>query len=962
MELYGEAALDMKSLRRDGGGPVHLARLVETGAELHGDRPCLVSEGALVTCRGLAARVGRLAAWLRRSGIGWGDRIVIVASNSIDAVSVALAAARAGAIFSLLHPAIRERGLAAILKQVEPSMVFFDGTTSHLASQAAGAVPVFLGAGAPPPGGIGLEAALAEMPEGPAGEPVGGGSDPACLVYTSGSTGEPRGVVLTHESILFAVEAIQERLGYLPSDVVGLFLPLSFDYGLYQVFLALNAGASLFVGRPESAGPELLSLLASQRISVLPGVPSFFSGLLKLLARSPGTRLELRAVTNTGAHLSRAQIDELRQRIPGCAVFPMYGLTECKRVSILLPEEIDARPGSVGRPLAGTRAVIADADGMPLPPGEAGELVILGPHVKAGYWRAPAETAARFRPWAGEPGRALHTGDRFRMDEEGYLYFLGRMDALFKRRGFRIHPAEIEEAAGTIPGVLETALCHGEDGKLDLFVTLSNPSLAAGDILRELNRRVEPFKVPDRVHVLDEMPKTGNGKIDRAALSRPAAAGGPDRPAAKPEDLARRWRELVAEFGSPLWLYDLDTVGRRAAEIFGLLPPGSDLYYSLKANPLPAIAGEALRAGCGAEVSSVGELAVALAAGCPGERILYTGPAKTRDEVARALEAGVSTFSVESWGDLERLERTAGESGRQVRVLLRVNPREAPRAGLAMTGVDSQFGFEEDDLLEGGDRLAGLSPRVEVLGLHIYFGSQIGGAEALAAAFGSAIEVSERLSERFGRSFQVLDLGGGFPWPYATHDPAPDLGGLAEPLARLAAGRRRTAGAGLWFESGRYLCASSGTLLATVMDVKRSRKGKTRIVLDTGIHHLGGMSGLGRIPRQRVSFDVVPGRPGGAPVEVDVVGPLCSPLDCLARGIGMAEARAGDLVAIPNTGAYGLTASLYGFLSRPAPVELACRGTEVVGAFHLQGGHARLDVNRGGTGDPVDRHSHHPED
>lgn len=950
MELYEEAALDTNS-SCDAEAPGHLAELLERGAALYGDRPCLVSEGTFATYRALAARVGRLAAWLRRSGIGWGDRIVILAANSPDVIAVALAAARAGAIFTVLHPETRERSLAAILEQVEPSIVFLDGTTSHLASQVGGGVvPVFLGAGELAPGGIGLEAALAEMPEGPAGEPVGGGSDPVCLIYTSGSTGEPRGVVLTHDSIRFAVDAIQERLGYLPSDVVGLFLPLSFDYGLYQVFLALRTGAALFVGRPESAGPELLPLLTAQRISVLPGVPSFFSGLLKLLARAPMTRLALRAATNTGAHLSRAQIDELRQRLPGCAVFPMYGLTECKRVSILLPGEIDARPGSVGRPLAGTRAVIVGEDGSPLPPGEPGELVILGPHVKAGYWRAPAETAERFRPWPGEAGRALYTGDRFRMDEDGYLYFLGRMDALFKRRGFRIHPAEIEEVAGTLPGVLETALCHGEDGKLDLFVTISDAALTSGVLLRELNRRLEPFKLPDRIHVLDEMPKTGNGKIDRAALSRPTAVPGP-RP-----DPARRWPEWVAELGSPLWVYDLDAVQRRAAELFALLPPGSGLFYSLKANPLPAIAGEAFRAGCRAEVSSLGELAVALAAGCPGERILYTGPGKTRDEVARALEAGVDTFSIESWADLERLESIAGESGRRARILLRVNPKEAPRAGLAMTGVDSQFGLEEDDLMEGGERLARLSPRIELLGLHIYFGSQIGGAEALAAAFGSAIDVSERLAERLGRSFQVLDLGGGFPWPYATSDPAPDLSGLAAPLARLAAGRERTAGAELCFESGRYLCASSGTLLTTVMDVKRSKKGKTRVVLDTGIHHLGGMSGLGRIPRQRVSF-VVPGRPAdAATMEVDVVGPLCSPLDCMARGAAVPAVRMGDLVGIPNTGAYGLTASLYGFLSRPAPVELACRGEEIVGAFRLQGGHGSLNVNRGGSGDPVDLH------
>jgi diaminopimelate decarboxylase len=258
-----------------------------------------------------------------------------------------------------------------------------------------------------------------------------------------------------------------------------------------------------------------------------------------------------------------------------------------------------------------------------------------------------------------------------------------------------------------------------------------------------------------------------------------------------------------------------------------------------------------------------------------------------------------------------------------------------------MTGIASQFGFEEDDLLAGADRLTALSPRVRVRGVHVYFGTQVGGCEALAATTRNAIQVAENLSEGLGLTFDLLDVGGGFAWPYASPGAGPDLGGLRTALAELSAGRRRTASARLCFESGRYLCASSGTLVATVMDVKPS-KGKQYVVLDTGIHHLGGMSGLGRIPRPIVLLQA-DGAGDSEPLEeADVVGPLCSPLDCVARNARMPRLKAGDLVRIPNVGAYGLTASLYGFLSRPAPVEVALRRGEVVGAYHLQGGHRRV--------------------
>jgi diaminopimelate decarboxylase len=247
--------------------------------------------------------------------------------------------------------------------------------------------------------------------------------------------------------------------------------------------------------------------------------------------------------------------------------------------------------------------------------------------------------------------------------------------------------------------------------------------------------------------------------------------------------------------------------------------------------------------------------------------------------------------------------------------------------------VPSQFGFEEDALTEGDvpDLHA-----IDLVGVHVYYGTMMS-AEALVATTDSAFEAAERVSSRLGFACRIVDAGGGFPWPYASTGTGPDLDPLKAPYAALAGKHRLARESALWFESGRYLSAASGTLLATVLDVKQS-KGKKFVVLDTGINHLGGMSGLGRIARSSISVIRLAG--GNDTSEtVDVVGPLCSPLDSLGRGMPAPRLEPGDTVAIPNVGAYGLTASLIGFLSHPAPIEVAFRGDRVVAVHRFRTGH-----------------------
>ncbi len=497
----------------------HVGGLLEQASRRHGDRPFLVGGGARLTYREAECRTTAISRWMEAQGIGRGDRVVIVAKNRAETALLVFAAARIGAIFVVINNLMRPYGFEQILQQAEPKLVALDETALELLGCIRGAQRLFIGSGDCP----GNPARLDDIPAVPRGRtrPFPGiDLDPACLIFTSGSTGQPRGVVLSHDSIRFVVAAIQERLSYRPDDVIGVFLPLSFDYGLYQLFLAAQVGAAVFVGRPEMTGPELLRVLKAEGVTVLPGVPTVFTAMLKMLSRSAEPLPQLRALTNTGDRLPRPHVEQLRARLPGARVYLMFGLTECKRVSIMLPEEFDAHPDSVGRPLAGTEVRVVDGAGRPLPPGETGELVIRGRHVALGYWRAEAETRQRFRQ-SGTEARELWSGDSGYMDADGFLYFHGRMDQLLKHRGYRISPLEIEEAACQIAGVSEAGVVQSDaDGSLHLFVSLTEPALTAAAIVADLRARLEPVKIPEHVHVVPALPKTANRKTDRKQLKQ----------------------------------------------------------------------------------------------------------------------------------------------------------------------------------------------------------------------------------------------------------------------------------------------------------------------------------------------------------------------------------------------------------------------------------------------------------
>jgi diaminopimelate decarboxylase len=398
--------------------------------------------------------------------------------------------------------------------------------------------------------------------------------------------------------------------------------------------------------------------------------------------------------------------------------------------------------------------------------------------------------------------------------------------------------------------------------------------------------------------------------------------------------------EVAERYGTPAYVYDLEEVRLAHADLRRGLPGEAVLYYSLKANPHPAVVAELLELGCRAEVSSPGEIRAALGAGADPSDLLLTGPGKTEQLVALALHLGLTRFSVESPGDLAQVESLADGRDLAVDALLRVNADEpVPGAGLAMTGVASQFGADASWVVREPGRFRG------VTGLHFYMGTNLVGEDVLVRQFEVGLGLAERLGDVLGDVTEV-DLGGGFGAPFGRGGHRPQLPGLAVRVAGLLERRLpgwRRAAPQVAFESGRYLVAASGTLVSRVVDVKES-KGEVFVVLDTGINHLGGMAGLRRIPRILPDVALVDDDGAAEPRESVLAGPLCTPLDVFGRGSELPSLEPGELVTIPNVGAYGLTASLVAFLGFDPPVEVVVDGEEVVSASRLALGRAPVEA------------------
>ncbi|TDP90592.1 class I adenylate-forming enzyme family protein [Labedaea rhizosphaerae] len=486
--------------------PLLLHDLLDAAAQRWPDRPAVTADGATLTYRELAGASRRIALWLNKADVHCGMRIVAVTPSSLLQPVLLYAASRIGAVISLLHDQTNERALEHVLDDGTPVLLVADDLAAP--AQARG-IPVVSAAEL-------TEHVHAEgVPDFPTDWrplPV----DPLFLIYTSGTTARPKAVVSTHQQVVFAVRAIQSVLCYRESDVVYCPLPMSFDYGMYQLFLGAAAGAHVWLGKPAEVGPGLLSNLDSADATVLPAVPAVAEALARLVRRRPEQAPALRLLTNTGAAMPAPVLATLRAAIPGLRVQLMFGLTECKRATIAPPDADLERPGTSGRALPGTLVFTVDESGRRLGPGEIGEITVRGPNVMAGYWRRPELTAQRFFLRDGLFPE-LRTGDHGWLDEDGYLFWVGRRDDLYKERGFRVSATEVEAAALRLPEVSSATVLPPDGDRPAVLVAVS--ARTAEEILTGMRQEIEEFKIPGRCVVVDRIPLTGNGKVDRKAVA-----------------------------------------------------------------------------------------------------------------------------------------------------------------------------------------------------------------------------------------------------------------------------------------------------------------------------------------------------------------------------------------------------------------------------------------------------------
>ena len=498
---------------------------LERSADRLPDKVALVCDGQRLTYAEIEARANRLAHALKARGVGRGERVALFLPNSVELVVGIFAALKAGGVFVVINPTTKHNKLAYILNDCEASALILPGRQLELARQLVGETPslkMIIAVGPAEDDGpiASYDAIQASFPDARPSH-VNIDLDLACLIYTSGSTGDPKGVMSDHSNVVFATSSIIEYLRNVEDDIIIGMLPLSFDYGLYQLLMAFKFGGTLVLEKGFAYPAAILRRVEEERVTGFPGVPTVYAVLLQM-DLSAYDLSSIRYLTNTAAALPPSHILRLREKFPWARLYSMYGLTETKRTLYLPPEELERRPGSVGIAIPGTEVWLVDEEGRRLGPGDTGELVVRGRHVMRGYWNAPEATAERFRPGPLPGERICYTGDLFRMDEDGFLYFVARKDDIIKSRGEKVAPKEVENVLYELPGVVEAAVIGVPDELLGqaikAFLVVKGEPLSEAQVLAHCKAHLEDFMVPRYVEFVAELPKTSSGKIKKTDL------------------------------------------------------------------------------------------------------------------------------------------------------------------------------------------------------------------------------------------------------------------------------------------------------------------------------------------------------------------------------------------------------------------------------------------------------------
>jgi amino acid adenylation domain-containing protein len=498
------------------------------------DKVALVCMKQRVAYAELDARSNALANTLVAAGVQRGDRVVIFADNTVETVVSFWAVLKANAVVSIVNPLTKSDKLSYLLADCRPAALITD---QHIYSAFAAPAQACQHLRCVIVSGPIDDTRLASLPHAQRwDDALAAGNraappvrqcidiDLAAIIYTSGSTGDPKGVMLTHRNMLTACTSIASYLELQQDEVILGVLPLAFDYGLYQMIMAFRTGARLVLERSFAFPAQILNLMVEEGVTGFPGVPTMFAILAELKSLKNFDFSRIRYVTNTAANLPVKHILVLKDLFPHSRIYSMYGLTECKRCTYLPPADIDRKPSSVGIAIPNTEMWIVDEHDNKVGPNVVGQLVIRGATVMKGYWEKPEATAKKLKagPLPGE--QVLYTGDFCKMDDEGYLYFVGRMDDVIKSRGEKVAPKEVENVLMNIPGVKEAAVVGVADDLLGqavkAFVVLEDGAILTDkQVQKECQSRLENFMVPKYIVFVPGLPKTDTGKIKKTGLS-----------------------------------------------------------------------------------------------------------------------------------------------------------------------------------------------------------------------------------------------------------------------------------------------------------------------------------------------------------------------------------------------------------------------------------------------------------
>lgn len=499
-----------------------MARLPYTAREMLAQRAssaqprrvAIVDGTRRLTYGELLARAHGFANALLEAGVSRGDRVGVFLRRSADAAAALFGTWFAGAVPVVLNEQLRAAQVLHILTDSEASCVITENRLLPSIPEHTGPVLDVDAIGTST-----TRCAVAPLI----------GADLAALVYTSGSTGLPKGAMLSHDNLVSGVQIVSQYLELTERDVILSILPFSFDYGLNQLLTSVYVGGTLVIQR-SLFPPDICRTLEQEGITGLAGVPTLW---LQLTGRqSPFLKKAfpaLRYITNSGGQLPENTVRSIRTAHPGLAVVLMYGLTEAFRSTYLPADEVDRRPTSMGKAIPNVEILVVDGQGRPCGPGEVGELVHRGANIFMGYWRDPESTARVLKPnpRAGGNGASreltVFSGDLVRFDEDGYLYYVGRKDTLIKSRGVRVSPEEIERgvyASDLVSHAVAFAVPqeHGESD-IVLAVVPADPGFFTAQLLESFCRRHLPeYMWPRVVWSLPAFPLTSTGKPDRCRI------------------------------------------------------------------------------------------------------------------------------------------------------------------------------------------------------------------------------------------------------------------------------------------------------------------------------------------------------------------------------------------------------------------------------------------------------------